>query len=114
MRLSTSAVTSAGLPQRQRPGAGRLAVCGLLTAVGVLVAAGAAFNLWVNSVSFGGRDEGSVSAAEVTAHLLVAAAALAVPPVAARVLLGRVPTWLTVAVAGVAVLIGAAVLGVSV
>lgn len=107
-------MTSSSLPQREGPGAGRLAVCGLLTAVGALVAAGAAFNLWVRDVSFGGRDEASVSAAEVTAHLLVAASALAVPLVATRVLLGRVPTWLTVAVAGVALLIGAAVLGVSV
>lgn len=107
-------MTSTGLPQREGPGAGRLAICGLLTAVGVLVAAGAAFNLWVGGVSFGGRDEGSVSAAEVTAHFLVAASALAAPSVAARMLLGRVPRWLTVAVAGAALLIGAAVLGVSV
>ena len=48
LRRGTYEVTSTGHLQREGPGAGRFAVCGLLTAVGVLVAAGAAFTCRAN------------------------------------------------------------------
>lgn len=90
----------------------RVTVCVALTVVGVLVAAGAAFDLWLHTVSFGGPRDSELGLGDVVGHLLLAGVSLAVPVFAARVLLGRVPVWLAVTAIVCAALLGVEVLGV--
>jgi len=101
---------------RHRPGAaasgGRIAVCAVLAVIGVLAAAGAAFDLWLHTVSFGGPRDSELGLGDVVGHLLLAGVSLAVPIFAARVLLGRVPVWLAVTAIACAALLGVEVLGV--
>lgn len=91
----------------------RVAICGALTAVGVFVAAGTAFNLWLQTVSFGGPEEAASPPGVVISHVLVIAVSLAVPVLAFRILMGKVPAWLAVIVAVSTVALVVEVIGVA-
>ncbi len=95
-------------------GTARTVACLLLAVAGALLAVGAVFNLWLQSLNFGG-PEGSpdITGEQVVGHLLIVAAGVLVPLAVARALLGRVRSDALLAAAALGVALGAAVLGLS-
>jgi hypothetical protein len=84
-----------------------------MAVVGTVVALGAAFDLWLSSVSFGGRDDPSVGVGSMAVHSTIIVLAAGLPLITSRLLLGRVPAVAAVAVVVVTVMLCLGVLGVS-